>query len=160
MKFTNGANATGVLATAHAEEWKDVQEVLRDFKFRRSEVLKGGGRKSVISSRIDEFLEKRDWKERKFATKIVVDDTERDSPTHKVDCFKGKVGLEIEWNNKDSGEPAAAPAGDDANAASVSMHSRSGSSSPPLVSSTIFMTTISVTGSSVPQSSCSTLQTR
>jgi Restriction endonuclease BglII len=94
-------NATGVLATAHAEEWKDVQEVLRDFKFWRSEVLKGGGRKSVISSRIDEFLEKRDWKERKFATKIVVDETERDSPTHKVDCFKGKVGLEIEWNNKD-----------------------------------------------------------
>lgn len=24
-----------------------------------------------------------------------------DSPTHKVDCFKGHVGLEIEWNNKD-----------------------------------------------------------
>ena len=26
---------------------------------------------------------------------------EWDSPTHKVDCFKGLVGLEIEWNNKD-----------------------------------------------------------
>lgn len=24
-----------------------------------------------------------------------------DSPTHKVDCFKNRVGLEIEWNNKD-----------------------------------------------------------
>ena len=23
------------------------------------------------------------------------------SPTHKVDCFKNRIGLEIEWNNKD-----------------------------------------------------------
>ncbi len=23
-----------------------------------------------------------------------------DSPTHKVDCFKSGIGLEIEWNNK------------------------------------------------------------
>jgi hypothetical protein len=31
----------------------------------------------------------------------VIDTTEVDSPTHKVDCFKNGVGLEIEWNNKD-----------------------------------------------------------
>jgi Restriction endonuclease BglII len=24
-----------------------------------------------------------------------------DAPTHKVDCFKNRVALEIEWNNKD-----------------------------------------------------------
>ena len=24
-----------------------------------------------------------------------------DSPTHEVDCFKNRVGLEVEWNNKD-----------------------------------------------------------
>jgi Restriction endonuclease BglII len=23
------------------------------------------------------------------------------SPTHSVDCFKGRVALEVEWNNKD-----------------------------------------------------------
>ncbi|AIK68483.1 putative restriction endonuclease BglII [Mesorhizobium phage vB_MloP_Lo5R7ANS] len=94
-------NAAGVLATAHPKEWQDVLDVLRHFDFKRSEVLKGGGRKSVIAQRIDSFLESRDWKETKFETKIRVDQTERDSPTHKVDCFKGRVGLEIEWNNKD-----------------------------------------------------------
>jgi hypothetical protein len=94
-------NAAGVLLTAHQAEWQDVMEALRTFKFRRSEVLKGGGRKSVIAQRIDTFLAERDWKEKKFATKIRVDTEERDSPTHKVDCFKGRVGLEIEWNNKD-----------------------------------------------------------
>lgn len=94
-------NAAGVLSTAHPNEWQDVIAVLRDFQFYRSQILQGGGRKSVIAQRIDSFLNERDWKERKFATKIRVDQDERDSPTHKVDCFKGKVGLEIEWNNKD-----------------------------------------------------------
>ncbi|HXR95886.1 MAG TPA: BglII/BstYI family type II restriction endonuclease [Rhizomicrobium sp.] len=94
-------NAAGVLKTAHPKEWQDIIDVLNAFEFKRSEVLKGGGRKSVIAQRIDDFLVKRQWKETKFATKIVVDKDERDSPTHKVDCFKGRVGLEIEWNNKD-----------------------------------------------------------
>lgn len=75
--------------------------MLRVFEFRRSEILLGGGRKSIIAERIDRFLTTRGWAEKKFETKIRVDDNERDSPTHKVDCFKGRVGLEIEWNNKD-----------------------------------------------------------
>lgn len=94
-------NATGVLATAHPAEWQDIQDVLRDFRFLRSELLAGGKNKSVIAQRIDAFLVARDWKEKKFETRIRVDSEERDSPTHKVDCFKGRVGLEIEWNNKD-----------------------------------------------------------
>ncbi len=94
-------NAAGVLATAHPEEWQDILEAMRQFQFLRSDVLKGGGRKSVIAQRFDAILGARGWQEKKFATKIRVDDDERDSPTHKVDCFKGRVGLEIEWNNKD-----------------------------------------------------------
>lgn len=94
-------NAAGVLSTAHPDEWRDIIDVLRAFEFRRSEVLAGGGGKSLIAARIDSFLERRGWKEKKFETRIRVDEAERDSPTHKVDCFKGRVGLEIEWNNKD-----------------------------------------------------------
>jgi hypothetical protein len=94
-------NAAGVLATAHPNEWRDILDVLQAFTFKRSEILQGGGRKSIIAERIDMFLAGRGWKETRFATKIRVDDEERDSPTHKVDCFKGRVGLEIEWNNKD-----------------------------------------------------------
>lgn len=94
-------NAAGVMSTAHPDEWRDIIEALRAFQFRRSEVLKGGGGKSIIAQRLDRFLEGRGWRETKFATSIRVDDTERESPTHKVDCFKGRVGLEIQWNNKD-----------------------------------------------------------
>ena len=94
-------NATGVLQTAHLNEWQDIIDALRAFQFRRSELFIGGGGKSIIAQRIDNFLTARQWKEKKFATKIRVDAEEWDSPTHKVDCFKGRVGLEIEWNNKD-----------------------------------------------------------
>jgi restriction endonuclease BglII len=30
-----------------------------------------------------------------------VDDIEHAAPTHKVDCYKNRVALEVEWNNKD-----------------------------------------------------------
>jgi Restriction endonuclease BglII len=103
MRCVNGGMqlATGILQTAHLNEWQDIIAALRAFQFRRSELLKGGGVKSIIAQRIDSFLTARQWKEKKFATKIRVDAEEWDSPTHKVDCFKGHVGLEIEWNNKD-----------------------------------------------------------
>jgi hypothetical protein len=94
-------NASGILQTAHPEEWADILAMLRAFEFRRSELLRGGGAKSSIAARVDALLGERGWMERKFMTKIKVDNVERDSPTHKVDCYKNGVGLEIEWNNKD-----------------------------------------------------------
>ena len=41
------------------------------------------------------------WDEKHFDTSVVVDGVHTDSPTHAVDCFKNRVALEIEWNNKD-----------------------------------------------------------
>jgi hypothetical protein len=38
---------------------------------------------------------------KEFATAIKIDGREYESPTHSVDCFKGRVALEVEWNNKD-----------------------------------------------------------
>ncbi len=73
-------NAAGILQTAHPFEWQDIIGCLRSFRFLRSEVLTGGGSKSVIAKRIDSFLEARGWVEKKFSTKIKVDDRERDTP--------------------------------------------------------------------------------
>ena len=39
--------------------------------------------------------------EKGFDTRIVVDNVEHVTPTHKVDCYKNRVALEVEWNNKD-----------------------------------------------------------
>lgn len=40
-------------------------------------------------------------KKKDFSTSVKVDETIIDSPTHKVDCYKNRIALEIEWNNKD-----------------------------------------------------------
>ena len=50
---------------------------------------------------MDSHFTKLGWVEKKFETKIVVDNTEHVAPTHKIDCYKNRVALEVEWNNKD-----------------------------------------------------------
>ncbi len=87
-------NATGVLATACPNEWTDIIEVLRAFRLLRSEILTAGGGLSPISQQINAAFDGRGWKEKSFATRIVVDETEYISPTHAVDCFKGRVALD------------------------------------------------------------------
>jgi hypothetical protein len=54
-----------------------------------------------VAEAIDTFLFNRGWVEKEFTTSVRVDDKIMKSPTHKVDCYKNRVGLEIEWNNKD-----------------------------------------------------------
>lgn len=94
-------HATAILATDYPDEWRDILDALSGFRLHRSEIITPGGSKSKIASRIDGALTERGWRERGFRTRIVIDDVSLDSPTHKVDCFKNTVGLEVEWNNKD-----------------------------------------------------------
>jgi Restriction endonuclease BglII len=94
-------NAAGVLTTAFPEEWADLLAVLREFKLLRSEIEAAGGGRSLVSKRIDENFYAREWKEKDFRTAIEVDDLTFESPTHSVDCFRNRVALEVEWNNKD-----------------------------------------------------------
>lgn len=94
-------NAVGVLQTACPAEWADIQAALRAFRLLRSEILMAGGRRSSIVERLEQPLKDAGWVEKHFETAIVVDGNHRESPTHSVDCFKGRVALEVEWNNKD-----------------------------------------------------------
>lgn len=83
------------------QEWEDIVKVLAQFRLPKSRIAVPGGSKSLIAASIDGPLNQLGWREKEFSTAIRVDDTEFESPTHKVDCFRNKVGLEIEWNNKD-----------------------------------------------------------
>ena len=67
----------------------------------KSYITNPGGRKSQVSEFIVSFLYEKNWVEKEFQTKVVVDDLSMDTPTHKVDCFRNRVAVEIEWNNKD-----------------------------------------------------------
>ncbi len=94
-------NAAGVLATSAPESWNDIVEVLRKFRLLRSEIVTAGGGLSPISQGINAAFERHGWVEKGFDTKIVVGDDEYITPTHRVDCCKGRIALELEWNNKD-----------------------------------------------------------
>lgn len=94
-------HASAVLIKDFPDEWNDVCHVLRGFHLLKSRVAIPGGSKSLISSALDGGLSALGWVERQFKTSITVDTYTVESPTHKVDCFKNQVGLEIEWNNKD-----------------------------------------------------------
>jgi hypothetical protein len=90
-----------ILRYAYPNEWEDLLDLLSNFTLSRSDILANGGRKSLIANKLDGFLYDRGWKEKSFNTSINVDEQKTDVPTHKIDCFKNKVGIEIEWNNKD-----------------------------------------------------------
>lgn len=94
-------HACAILKNDFPKEWKDIIDLLSQFKLCKSWLVEGGGSKSKISNSIDQFLYERDWEEKEFDTSIKVDDKTLVAPTHKIDCFKNEVALEIEWNNKD-----------------------------------------------------------
>lgn len=94
-------HACAVLAQDFPNEWQDIIAVATEFRLRKSWITRPGGRKSKVSACIDGFLYGRDWVEKEFDTEIVVDEARVHTPTHKVDCFRNRVALEIEWNNKD-----------------------------------------------------------
>ncbi len=131
-------NAAAIFANSRPQEWAELTEVLRNFRLRKSHLVKeatdgtetalGGGRKSLIADSLDRPFYDKGWNETVFETKIRVDAirvvrrprvgrgghplksmetakevTRRfqyDAPTHKVDCYKNDVAIEVEWNNK------------------------------------------------------------
>ena len=94
-------HACAILRHDFPSEWQDLCDLLTQFRLRKSWITVGGGRKTQVSDHIDRFLYERGWQEKQFLTQIKVDAATRDAPTHKVDCFKNRVAIEIEWNNKD-----------------------------------------------------------
>jgi hypothetical protein len=94
-------HASAILSQDFPAEWADLCDMLTAFRLRRSWITVAGGSKSRVAEALDGFLTARGWRERQFQTVIEIDRRRLNSPTHKVDCFRNGVALEIEWNNKD-----------------------------------------------------------
>lgn len=94
-------HALAVLASDFAEEWADIMAVLRGFRLQERDVRAKGGRKSPVADALDGEFARRGWVEKAFETSVRIDGQDRENPTHKIDCYKNRVALEIEWNNKD-----------------------------------------------------------
>lgn len=94
-------HACAILRGDFPGEWKDLMAMLTAFRLKRSWIATGGGNKSAVSKWIETDLGRRGWAAKSFETIVSVDGKPLESPTHEVDCFKNRVALEIEWNNKD-----------------------------------------------------------
>lgn len=94
-------NGLAVLHTAHPDCWRDILTVLREFQLTASDIVEPGGSKSGIAKKLDGRFYQLGWSEKLYETAMIIDADRFESPTHKVDCVKGKVALEVEWNNKD-----------------------------------------------------------
>ncbi|OGR84948.1 MAG: restriction endonuclease [Elusimicrobia bacterium RIFCSPLOWO2_01_FULL_54_10] len=94
-------HASAVLKNDFPNEWNDIFKILSNFYVYKSQILAPGGGISPISKVFNDVFCSKGWCEKSFDTKIVVDETTMESPTHKVDCFKNGIALEVEWNNKD-----------------------------------------------------------
>lgn len=100
-KVREWKHACAVLKNDFPDEWNDIIDVLTHFRFGKSDILKRGGGLSPVSQRFNKLFKQKGWVEKRFETQIVIDEKKIESPTHKVDCYKNQVALEIEWSNKD-----------------------------------------------------------
>lgn len=94
-------HACSILKTDFPGQWKDLVDVLRKFKLKRSDIAKKGGNKSPISRAIDGLFFERGWTEKSFDIKVTADGLETLAPTHHVDYYRNRIAVETEWNNKD-----------------------------------------------------------
>lgn len=94
-------HATAILERDFPKEWAELCDVLTNFRLRKSHIVEAGGRKSKIAAELDSALYERGWIEKKFEVLQQIDGHVRETPTHSIDCFKNRIGVEIEWNNKD-----------------------------------------------------------
>jgi hypothetical protein len=94
-------HAAAILSADFPSEFNDILSCLKQFELVRSEIAVGGGGKTRIAARFDNYLAKRGWAEKSTVITMSVDGTPRTLNTHTVDFWKNRVAVEVEWNNKD-----------------------------------------------------------
>lgn len=99
-RFDERHHATSILAVDFEKEFRELMLCLEAFHLKKSDILTPGGGRSPIPKSIDGFLSPRGWTEKRFDIKITVDEKPIPIPTHKIDNFKNRIGVEVEWNNK------------------------------------------------------------
>jgi hypothetical protein len=94
-------HACAILSQDFPSELQDIIGCLNNFRLLRSEIEAGGGGKTKIAGRFDGFFVSRGWREARTDVRMVVGDRTVEMGTHKLDNCKGRVAIEVEWNNKD-----------------------------------------------------------
>ena len=93
-------HASTILKYDFPQEYSEFIQTLQSFTLRYSQVVIGGGGKGPIAVEFDTRLTAFGWGEKQISVAQVVDGVRHDSPGHKIDLFKNRIAIEMEWNNK------------------------------------------------------------
>jgi hypothetical protein len=122
FEFRNYGHALEILYESFFEEWREIQECLRQLKLTVQDITKAGGNESPVPKKFDDVLYPYGWREIRISGDLVVKKYPRktaqrrgrfaDEPYetetikgyidgHNIDFLKNKVAFDLEWNSKD-----------------------------------------------------------
>ncbi len=99
-----------ILREAFPERFRDLHEVLTEFRIDVDELTRGGGSRATQTIRFDSLLRARGWGKRNITIAKLIDDRMIHSTRgHEIDMFGAGsedeaypgIAIEMEWNNKD-----------------------------------------------------------
>lgn len=103
-------HAAAILALEFPDEFHEVCEALRQFRFSINDILEAGGSESHIPKTFSGILRPMGWYEKNLSAELNVYEVKGKSSelkstishgSHKVDYLKGRVAFDLEWNSKD-----------------------------------------------------------
>jgi CRISPR-associated protein Csd2 len=95
-------HALAILVGDFPGSFREVCDVLAEFRLTNEMIRKPGGNESEIPRVFSTQLRPRGWKEWELTAKVIIDEKEEvRSETHKIDYFKDKIAFDLEWNSKD-----------------------------------------------------------
>lgn len=110
--------ASAILQATNPQLFVEMIEALNEFEIVRNDLLTAGGQETQLAKRFNESFRSRGWREARVDTDIdlklrimpyrlagetepQVIVTQVSNKGYKVDNFKGRVALDLEWNAKD-----------------------------------------------------------
>lgn len=117
-QFAETRNAAAILGATNHAAFDQLIEILRDFHLRTSDLITPGGQESDLAARMNRMFRGKGWREARVDTRIqlslkrtplreageaLLDPivTETHNEGYKVDNFRDRVALDVEWNAKD-----------------------------------------------------------
>lgn len=99
------AHAKAILNIDFGEALSELEKVLTDLVIPVESLIRGGGGEHETTQGLRRSLAASGWVKHNFEIRKLIDGVERESISHEVDHVrslpKGKIAMEIEWNNKD-----------------------------------------------------------
>ncbi|MCR6495098.1 hypothetical protein LJB71_01765 [Thermomonas sp. S9] len=117
-QFAETRNAAAIFAATNRHAFDQLLTVLRNFQLKSSDLLNPGGQESDLAARMNRAFREHGWREARVDTLIQLSlqrtplaaagevrldpiITETRNEGYKVDNFRDRIALDVEWNAKD-----------------------------------------------------------